>query len=104
MILWKLDSQLPMQSVIITINVVSLNPTHGEVYSIQLYDKVCQLLVAGWWFFPGTQVSSTNETDRQDITETLLKVALNIITLTPTKTLLQFSAGFPYGIHKFAIK
>ena len=30
----------------------------------------------------GTAVSSTNKTDRQDITEILLKVALNTITLT----------------------
>jgi hypothetical protein len=30
----------------------------------------------------GTPVSSTNKTDRQDITEILLKVALNTITLT----------------------
>ena len=29
--------QLPMQSVPITITVVSSNPTYGEVYSIQLY-------------------------------------------------------------------
>ena len=33
-------------------------------------------------FFPGTPVSSTNKTDRHDITEILLKVALNTITLT----------------------
>jgi len=33
-----------MQSVPITIKVVSLNPAHGGVYSIQHYviDKVCQ--------------------------------------------------------------
>jgi hypothetical protein len=31
-------------------------------------------------FFP---VSSTNKTDRHDITEILLRVALNTITLTP---------------------
>jgi hypothetical protein len=30
----------------------------------------------------GTPVSSTNKTDRYDITEILLKVALNTITLT----------------------
>jgi len=34
---WQLDLQLPMQSVPIATEVVSLNPTHGEVYSIQLY-------------------------------------------------------------------
>ena len=39
-----------------------------------LCDKVCQWLVAGWWFSP---VSSTNKTDHHDITEILLKVVLN---------------------------
>ena len=34
---WYLDIQLPMQSVPITTKFVSLNPAHGEVYSIQLY-------------------------------------------------------------------
>jgi hypothetical protein len=36
-IIWKLDLQLPVQSVPITTNVVSSNPVHGEVYSIQHY-------------------------------------------------------------------
>jgi hypothetical protein len=31
----------------------------------------------GWWFSPGSSVSFTNKTDRHDITERLLKVALN---------------------------
>jgi hypothetical protein len=31
-----------------------------------LYDKVCQWLATGWWFSPGTPVSSTNKTDRHD--------------------------------------
>jgi hypothetical protein len=35
------------------------------------------LLAAGRWFSPGTPVSSTNKTDIYDITEILLKVALN---------------------------
>jgi hypothetical protein len=35
-------------------------------------------------FSLGTPVSSTNKTDRHDITEILLKVALNTITLTLT--------------------
>ncbi len=34
-------------------------------------------------FSPGTPVSSTNKTDHHDITEILLKVALNTITLIP---------------------
>jgi hypothetical protein len=32
-----LDLQLPLQSVPITTNIVSLNPAHGDVYLIQHY-------------------------------------------------------------------
>jgi hypothetical protein len=39
--------------------------------------------MAGQWFSPGTPISSINKTDRQDIAEILLKVALNTMTLTP---------------------
>ena len=52
------------------------------VHDTTLCDKVCQWLVAGRWFFPGTQGSSTNKTERHDITEMLLKEALNTIILT----------------------
>jgi hypothetical protein len=38
--------------------------------------------VAGQWFSP---VSSTNKTDRHDITEILLKVALNTLNLKKTQ-------------------
>ena len=38
-------------------------------------------------FFPGTPVSSTNKTDCHDITEILLKVALDTITLANHKKL-----------------
>jgi len=34
---WIYNFQLPMKSVPITTKVVSLNPTHGKVYLIQLY-------------------------------------------------------------------
>ena len=44
-----------------------MNPSYGEMFS------------------PGTPVSSTNKTDRHDITKILLKVALNTITLTLTQ-------------------
>jgi hypothetical protein len=44
-----------------------------------LCDKVCQWLATGRWFSPGPPVSCTNKTDRHDITEILLKVALNTI-------------------------
>ena len=39
-----------------------------------LCDKICQGLATGRWFSP---VSSTNKTDRHNITEILLKVAFN---------------------------
>jgi hypothetical protein len=44
-----------------------------------LYDKVCQWLATGRWFSPDTPISSTNKTVPHDITEMLLKVALNTI-------------------------
>ena len=47
-----------------------------------LSDEICQWLATGRWFSPSTQVSSTNKTDRHDITEILLKVALNTIKQT----------------------
>ena len=51
-----------------------------DVLDTTLGDQVCQWLEAGRWFSPGNPVSSTNKTDRHDITEILLKVALNTIT------------------------
>jgi hypothetical protein len=39
-------------------------------------------LLATWGFSPAAPVSSTNKTDRHDITEILLKVALNTTSLT----------------------
>jgi len=53
-----------------------------RVLDTTLCDKVCQSLEAGLWVFLGTAVFSTNKTDRHDITEILLKVALNTIILT----------------------
>ena len=44
-----------------------------------LCDKVCQLLATDGWFSLGIPVSSINKTDHHDITEILLKVALNTI-------------------------
>ena len=48
-------------------------------------DQVCRGLVTGQWFSPGPLVYSTNKTDRHDITETLLNVALNTIKHTKNK-------------------
>jgi hypothetical protein len=41
--------------------------------------------VVDQWFSPGTLVSSTNKSDRQDIAEILLNVALSTITLILNK-------------------
>jgi hypothetical protein len=71
-----------MQSVPIATKVVSLNPTHSEVYSIQHYYMI--EFVSDLWQigdFLSTLVSSTNKTDRHNITEMLLKVMLNTIKL-----------------------
>jgi len=84
-IVLQLDLQLSMQSVPITTNVVNSNPAHGKVYSIQHYVTkfVSDLRQVGGFLWE-TPVSSTNKTDRHDITEILLKVALNTIILTLT--------------------
>ena len=51
-------------------------------YCFCLFIHVCQKLVAGQWLYSGCSVFYTNKIDRHDITEILLKVALNTITLT----------------------
>ena len=58
-----------MQSVPITTEVVTKNPAHGEVYTIQHY--VIKFLSDMW--------KSMVKTNCHDITEILLKVALNTI-------------------------
>ena len=59
-----------MQSVPITTKVLSSNPVHAEVYSIQHY--VISLSVT----YDRSMVSSTSKTDCQDIAKVLLKAAL----------------------------
>jgi len=59
-------------------------PLRRGVLDTTLCDKVCQWHAAGRKFSLGTLVSSTNKTDRHDITEILLKVTVN--TITPNST------------------
>ena len=66
----------------ITTDVLSSNLDQGEVYNIMWYS----LSVTCDRFSPDPPVSSTNKTDRHDITEMLLKVALNIIKQTKKQT------------------
>jgi len=51
------------------------------VLGTALCENIYQGLAKGRWLSPGTPVSSTNKADRYYITEILLKVALNTITL-----------------------
>jgi hypothetical protein len=57
------------------------------------------LLTTDQWLSSGPLVSSTNKTDHLDITEILLKVALNTIKQTKTifnnKSKHQYVDGFP---------
>jgi hypothetical protein len=69
-----------------------------------LFDKVCQWLVSGWWFSLGTPVSSNNKTDHHDITEILLKVALNTITLTQFQYIIDLVYPHSFGIVMFNIQ
>ena len=75
-----------MQSVPITTNVVSSNLDQGEVYNIYVIKFVRDLR----WFSLGPLVSSINETDRHDISEILLKVALNSIKQTNKQKKTQY--------------
>ena len=75
----------------ITTEVVSSNPIQAGVLDATLCDKVCQSPAAGLWFSPCIPVSFTNKTDRHDITEILLKVALNTITKSSLYILLRSS-------------
>ena len=87
MLVSNLDLQLHVQSVPITTKVMTSNPAHYEVYSIQQYmiNFVSDLRQIGG-FSPGTLVSPTNKTGSHDITEILLEVALNTINQTNRKT------------------
>ena len=61
-----------------------------------LCNKVCQWLAAGRLSSPSTPVSSTNKTNRDDITEILFKVALN--TIKPNLKPSNCQASFLYNV------
>jgi hypothetical protein len=76
-----------------------LNPAHGEMYSIQHYViKFASDLPQVSGFSVGTSVSSINKTDHHDITEKLLKVALNTINHIPRKKTLKLQILLMYCI------
>jgi hypothetical protein len=57
-------------------------PIRLGVLDTILCDKVCQWLLEGHLFSPGTPVSSTNETGHHDIAEIFLIVVINTLILT----------------------
>jgi hypothetical protein len=69
-IVLQLDIKLPVQSVSITNKVVSSNPVHGEVYSIQQYVIKFVSDLGQLYDFLRYSVSS-NKTDCHDISEIL---------------------------------
>ena len=79
-----------MQSVPITTNVVRSNTTHGKEYAIQHYViKFVSYLEQVGGFLRVKRVSPTNKTNCHDITEILLKVALNTTTHNPLQVQIQ---------------
>jgi hypothetical protein len=50
------------------------------------------MFTRGRWFSPGTPASSTTKTDRHDIAEILLKVALNTINQIKSNQIINFIA------------
>jgi len=84
----------------ITTIVVSINPSEARCTRYNI--KVCQWLETGRCFSFCTPISSTNKTDRHDITEILLKVALN--TITPISLSFWSKTNFyVYVFHKISI-
>ena len=86
-----------MQAAHITTKVVNSSPAHGEVYSIQHYviKFVSDFLQVG-----GFPISSTNKTstDHHDITELLLKVALDTIATTLSWCIVMIWFDLIFGV------
>ena len=79
---WWLILQRPMHSVPITIYVWFESRPWQGILDTTLCDKGYQWLATGRWISLGNPVSSTNKTNCYDITDILLKVVFNSITIT----------------------
>jgi hypothetical protein len=78
-----------MQSVPITIDVVSSNLNQGEVHNI-MWSSLLVTCDRSWL----SPVFSTNKIDRHDTTEILLKVALNTIKQTNKQNKCQYTTVY----------
>ena len=83
-----------MQSVLPPLTLEVRIPLRRGELDTTLCCNICLCPAAGRLFSPGTPVSSTNKTDRHDITEILLKMAFTTITLTLTFKCSIFSGEY----------
>jgi hypothetical protein len=83
----------------IATDVVSANPVNGMAYSMHVI-TFCQWLVAGQLFSPGSSVSSTNKTDRQNITDILLKT---LVPVTSPVLICRVKAEVSHVIRSFVM-
>jgi hypothetical protein len=98
------DLQLPLQLCLSPLTLRVWTLLRRGVLDATLYDKVCQWLATGGWFSSGIPVSSTNKTDHQRyITEILLKVSLNTITLTLINVVWFTYLPLPCVMHKYLV-
>jgi hypothetical protein len=88
--------------VVFTVSLIKSSPSIDGCITWFIYYryKGYQFFFKLRWFSPGTLVSSTNKTDRHDIIEILLKVALNTIARTISLNC-PFTIVLPNGLTKF---
>ena len=67
-------------------------PFRRGVLDTRLCDKICQWLASGRWFSPGTPLSSSNKTDRHEITEILLNTIKQTKAIIPSNVQSMFRA------------
>jgi hypothetical protein len=84
-IVWWLDLNYLFNQCLSPLTLCDRISLRRGVLDTTLCDQVCQWLATGRWFSPGPPVSSTHKTDRHNITEILLKVALS--TIKPNQTI-----------------
>jgi hypothetical protein len=80
-VIWLIDFRGEDFQRIFLVKIIKIYNFFSKPNYILVCEKVYQQLATDWWFSPGPPLSS-NKTDCHDITEILLKVALNTIKQT----------------------